>query len=98
MSLGQRIELTGRVRELTHKYEFLKAGDSTDQLEAALGDLLARRLYIEWGLGALEGLVIDNEAATVASVIEKGPEELTGEIVAAIQAELGLSDEERKNF
>lgn len=98
VSLAQRIELTSRVRELTDKYEFLKAGDGADQLEASLAELLTRRLYIEWGLSEIKGIAIDGEPATVESVIERGPETLTEEIVGAIQAELGLSEEERKNF
>jgi hypothetical protein len=97
ISLAQRIELTSRARELTHRYEFLKAGDSADQLEASLADLLTRRLYLEWGLAEIRDLTIDGQAATVELVVEKGPEALTNEIVAAIQAELSLSEEERKN-
>ena len=50
ISLAQRIEFTSRARELTHRYDFLKAGDAADQLEASLADLLTRRLYLEWGL------------------------------------------------
>jgi len=98
VSLAQRIELTGRARELTQRYEFLRSGDATDQLEASLADLLTRKLYLEWGLAGVCNLTIDGEAATVGTVVEKGPEALSNEIVAAIQAELSLSEEERKNF
>ncbi len=98
VSLAQRIELTGRARELTHRYEFLRAGDAADQLEASLADLLTRKLYIEWGLAEIRNLAIDGETATVEAMVEKGPESLSNEIVAAIQAELSLSEEERKNF
>jgi len=31
-------------------------------------------------------------------LIEKGPERLSDEVIETIRAELGLSDEERKNF
>ncbi len=97
ISLAQRIELTSRARELTRRYEFLRAGDAGDQLEASLADLLTRRLYLEWGLAEIRDLMIDGQAATVEIVVEKGPESLSNEIVAAIQAELSLSEEERKN-
>ena len=97
-SLSQRIELTKRARELSIRYEFLKAGDASDQLEASLADLLVRKLYIEWGLTELTGLRVDREPATVALLIEKGPEALVDEIIAAIRGQLGLSEQERKNF
>lgn len=98
ISLAQRTELTRQVRELTIKNEFLKAGTSVEGLDAALGDLLARRIYVEWGLAEIRGLKIDNSDATPQSLIEKGPESLTNEIVQAVFAELHLTEEERKNF
>lgn len=98
ISLAQRIDLTTRARELMRKHEFLKAGDSADQLEASLADLLTRRLYLEWGLAEVKDLTIDGQPATVESLIEKGPEALSKEIVSAIEAEISLSEEERKNF
>lgn len=97
-SLRQRIELTRRVRELAAKHEFLRAGNEMDQLEAALADLYTRQLYLEWGLDHIEGLEIDGQPASYESLINSGPEKLADEIVEAIQAEYGLSDEERKNY
>ncbi len=97
VSLRQRIELTSKVRDLVLKHEFLKAGDAGDQLEATLGELLVGKAYLEWGLHEIQGLTIDGEPGTVETVIEKGPEELTNEIVATIRAQLELSEEERKN-
>ncbi len=96
-SLGQRIDLTSRVRELSLKHEFLKAGDTSDQLEASLSELMVRRLYVEWGLSEIRGLKIDGEQASASTLIERGPEALIEEIVAAIKAESGLSEDERKN-
>jgi len=90
--------LTKKARELSIRHEFLEAGDSADELEAALADLLVRKLYIEWGLVELTGLRVDEEPATVEALIEKGPEALADEIIAAIRGQLGLSEEERKNF
>jgi hypothetical protein len=98
VSLSQRIELTKSARDLCSKYEFLKAGDTGDQLEASLADLLIRRLYLEWGLAKIDGLKIDGSPATLDSLIEKGPEPLTDEIIGSIKAELGLTEDERKNF
>ncbi len=97
VSLSQRIELTQRVRELSSRHEFLKAGDTSDEVDAALSDLLVRRLYLEWGLEELSGLSIDEEAVTTAALIDRGPEALSDEIIASIQGEIGLSEEERKN-
>ncbi len=96
-SLGQRIELTGRVRELTLKHDFLKAGDASDQIEAALSELLVHKLYVEWGLAEIQGLKIDGNPADPVMLIERGPEELMNEIVTAIKAECGLTEDERKN-
>jgi hypothetical protein len=97
ISLMQRIELTSKLREIVLQHEFLKAGDASEQLDATLGELLARKLYIEWGLHEIQGLTIDGEAAVVDSVIVKGPEELTDEIATTIREQLELSGEERKN-
>ncbi|MBV9763119.1 MAG: hypothetical protein JO340_21330 [Acidobacteriaceae bacterium] len=98
MSLGERIELTRQVRELALRYEFLKSGEPADHLEAALSDLLAKKLYMEWGLRELEGFRIDGQDGTPALLIEKGPEILSNEVSEVVQAELTLSDDERKNF
>lgn len=98
ISLGQRLELTKRARELCLRHEFLKAGNAQEQLEASLSDLLVERLYLKWGLAELEGLLIDGEPASPSALIEKGPELLASEILASIQSELGLSEDERKNF
>lgn len=97
VSLQQRIELASRIREIVLRHEFLKAGDAGDQLEVTLGELLVRKLYIEWGLQEIEGLAIDGEPATVESIVAKGPEALTDEIVTSIRGQLELSGEERKN-
>jgi len=96
-SLAQRIELTRRVRDLLLNNEFLASGSEPEKLEAALGDLLVRRLYLEWGLANIEGLRIDGEIATVDNLISGGPEALAEEVASRIQLECGLSEEERKN-
>ena len=97
LSLGQRIELTRRVRELTGKNEFLRAGSEADQLQAALSDLMMRQLFIEWGLAQIDGLHIDGREATTEVLIAKGPEDLAQEIAGAVSGELSLSEQETKN-
>jgi len=98
MSFGRRTELLRRIRELTKKMEFLDAGqDLGDRAEAALLGREADRTYLEWGLVEVEGLEIDGQPAVPESLIANGPEDLCREILRAIQAECGLSAEERKN-
>jgi hypothetical protein len=96
-SLAQRIDLTERVRNLTLKHEFLAAGNLSDQLTASLSELLVRKLYLEWGLAEIKGLKIDGEPACTLTLVDRGPEDLADEIVQAIKAETGLSEDERKN-
>jgi hypothetical protein len=55
------------------------------------------RVYLEWGLEAVEGLTVDGETATPALLIDRGPAELAAEILARIRSECGLSEDERKN-
>lgn len=97
MSLGQRIDLSSRVRALTQRNEFLRAGDPGDQVEAALADLLVQKLYVEWALTDIHGLQIDGKPCSIGLLIERGPEALIDEIAAAIRAQLEFSDAERKN-
>lgn len=98
MSFGRRIELTKRVRELGQRIEFLEAGsDMQDKIEAALLAQQVDRLYLDWGLRQIDGLIIDGRQAGPAELIESGPEELCREILSAIKAECGLTESERKN-
>jgi hypothetical protein len=98
VSLGRRIELARRIREIGRRLEFLEAGsDVREKLDAAVLKGEMDRAYLEWGLEAIEGLEIDGEAATPEALIERGPLELALEILARIRAECGLSEAERKN-
>jgi hypothetical protein len=98
ISLGRRIELARRVREIGRKAEFLEAGDDVrDKLEAAVLQGEMDRAFLEWGLEAIEGLTIDGEAATPAGLIDRGALNLAMEILARIRGECGLSETERKN-
>lgn len=97
MSFGRRLELTRRIWELAGKAEFVQAGGrERDKLEAALLAGEIDRIYLAWGLVRIEGLTVDGAEATPAGLFEAGPEELTREVVAAIKAECGLSEEEKK--
>lgn len=97
ISLYGRIELTRKIQDLIFKNEFLRAGDALEQSQATLADLLARKVYLEWGIADLDGLTIDGSPASIQDLIERGPEGLCEEIANAIQSELNLSEEERKN-
>jgi hypothetical protein len=99
MSFGRRLELTRKVRELLGRLEFVRAGPggNADDAEAALLAGEIDREYARWGLASIEGLEIDGQAATPEVLIEKGPEKLLAEVLAAIRREAGLDEEARKN-
>jgi hypothetical protein len=98
MSLDRRVELTKRLRDLFQKIEFLQAGpDPRESMEAALLATEVEREYLLWGLVEVKGLDIDGQPATPESLAAAGPEDLCREIVAAIKAESGLTEAERKN-
>jgi hypothetical protein len=97
VSLGRRIDLARRLREIGRKLEFLQAGGAGEQFEAAVVKNEIERVYLEWGLEGLEGLQIDGSEATPELLIERGPLDLAEEILGRIKAESGLSEAERKN-
>ena len=98
MSFGRRLELMRRVRELARRVEFLSAGDQpAEKMDAALLQAEIDRLYVTWGLQAISGLQVDGTDATPETLAEAGPEDLYREAVAAVRAETGLTEEERKN-
>jgi hypothetical protein len=98
VSLGRRLELAQQIREMGLKAEFLSASpDAHDQVELAVIERRIECLYLRWGLVSVEGLTIDGEPATKESLIERGPEVLTDEILSCIRGEISLSEAERKN-
>jgi len=98
MSLLRRMELIRRIRELSLKCEYLTAGEAAEEkLQAALFSAEIDRLYVTWGLQDLTGLEVDGAAATPELLVASGPEDLFREIAAAVKAECGLSEPERKN-
>src|ERR1700689_1372978 len=97
ISFGRRMELSRRVRELSRRAEFLEAGpEMHEKIEASILAQEIDAMYLSWGLLSIEGLMIDGEPATAARLLEKGPENLTREIVGAIKEQCGLSEPERK--
>jgi hypothetical protein len=98
ISFGRRMELSRRVRELSRKAEFLEAGtEMHEKIEAGILAQEIDAMYLQWGLFSIEGLIIDGEPATAVRLLEKGPEDLTREVVNAIKEQCGLSEPERKN-
>jgi hypothetical protein len=98
MSLQRRMDLIRRIRELSLKCEFLTAGEQAEEkLQGALFSAEIDRLYVTWGLQELTGLEVDGVPATPELLVTTGPEDLFREIAAAVKAECGLSEPERKN-
>ena len=98
MSFGRRLELMRRVRELARRMEFLEASrEPSEKMDAGLLRAEIDRLYLEWGLRSVAGLLVDGEAASPALLADAGPEELFREALAAVKAETGLTESERKN-
>ena len=98
ISFGRRIELARRIHEIACRAEFLGAGtDARQKLEAAVINAQADQVYLDTCLVALEGLTIDGDPATPATLIAHGPLELATEILAATKAECSLKEPERKN-
>ena len=97
ISLGQRIELAKKARELAHQYEFMGTGNAADHWGAVLTDLLVRRMYLLWGLVAVRGLNVNGVPAEAESLADFGPEQLADEVIEILRNDLGLTENERKN-
>jgi len=98
MSFGRRVELMRRIRELAGRMEFLEAAqEPSEKMDAGLLRAEIDRLYLTWGLRAISGLNVDGSEATPESLADCGPEELFREALAAVRAETGLNEAERKN-
>jgi hypothetical protein len=98
MSFARRLELMTRVRDLAARLEYFDAAEGgKNRMEASLLGAQMDRLYLAWGLEGVLGLSIDGEAATPDLLVERGPEPVVREALAAIRAECGLSEAEIKN-
>jgi hypothetical protein len=97
-----------RVR-ITEKREALDAAlknlenepkGTVDKLNAEFGEMLHAEWYgawIRWGVHSIEGFEIDDQPATVSSLLEEGPTNLIEEIFLAVRDASGLSIAETKN-
>jgi hypothetical protein len=98
MSFGRRTDLLRQLRMMTARMEFNAAGNTVqDKADAAVYASEIDQLYLQWGLGRIEGLEIDGEEASPELLVEHGPEDLCREILEDIRKECVLSQEERKN-
>ena len=98
ISFGRRMDLSRRAREIGKKAEFLEAGSQLqEKIEAGLLAQEVDAMYLTWGLVSISGLTIDGEPPTAERLLERGPDDLTKEIVGAIKEQCGLSEPERKN-
>jgi hypothetical protein len=98
MTFGRRIELMKKIRDLAVRIEFFEAGqDASNGMEASLLGAEIDRLYILWGVEEVRGLELDRAPADAAALVDRGPEELFAEALAAVKAECGLNETERKN-
>lgn len=98
MSFGRRLELMRLIRDLAARAEFLEAGESgKDRMDASLLGAEIDRLYVEWGVEAIHGINFDANPATAKGLIDLGPEDLFREALAAVKAESGLNQAEKKN-
>jgi hypothetical protein len=98
ITFGRRLDLMRRIRDLAARAEFLEAGASgKDRMDASLLGAEIDRLYVEWGVEEVRGISFDGRAADPASLIEIGPEDLFREALAAVKADSGLNENERKN-
>ena len=98
MSFGRRVELMRKVRELAKRMEFLEARQSPgERMDSGLLRAEIDRMYLLWGLTGVSGLRVDGMEATPEVLVERGPEELFREALAAVRRETGLTDDERKN-
>lgn len=100
MSMGRRLELTRRMRDLTKRLEFATAAAATstdDKMEAAILAGEVDRLYWEFALESIEGIQMNGDEISPTTQFELGPEDLSREILMRIKQQTQLTDAERKN-
>ena len=98
VSVARRLELLRKVRELSARMEFYKAGAQLeDKLDASIASAEVESLYVVWGVSRVDGLTIDGADATPESLVSSGPEDLVREAATLVRSQLGLNEDERKN-
>lgn len=98
ISFGGRLQLArilgGQLDRLDEALQRQAGGHDTEAaLLAAEADVACAR----WAIVSITGLDVDGEPATADSLLDRGPEELVHEVIAALRAEIGLTEAERKN-
>jgi len=98
ISFERRMELMRRIRDLARRAEFLEASvDTADKMDAALALAEIDRVYVLWGVEAIQGLRVNGQVADANLLAAEGPEELFRELLAEVRRAAGLGAEERKN-
>lgn len=98
VSVARRLELLREIRELCARLDFYRAGvNLADKLDASIASSEVEALYVRWGVAQIDGLTIDGLEVTPDLFVERGPEDLVREAAALVRAQLGLTEQERKN-
>ncbi|BDC52081.1 hypothetical protein F183_A43960 [Bryobacterales bacterium F-183] len=98
MSMGRRLELTRRLRDLMKRLEFANAGTSNeDKMDAAILAGEIDRLYWEFAVESIEGIQMNGDEIGPTTQFELGPEDLSREILMRIKQQTQLTETERKN-
>lgn len=99
MSFARRGDVLARVRTLGSKLNYLQAGTEVqERLEARDVQQEIEAIYFRAGLAGIEGLLIDQLAATPELLWDAGPPELVEEALDLIRTEWLLTEDQRKNF
>jgi hypothetical protein len=99
MSLIRRHRLMQELKSLASEQAFHRAAPQEAGGEISAAELQTRidEMVIRTALLEIKGLSIDGKPATVESLIDSGPENLSREIAEAIAEESFLNEDERKN-
>ena len=99
MSLIRRHRLMQELKSLASEEAFHRAAPQETGGEISAAELQTRidEMAIRTALLEIKGLSIDGQPATMESMIDSGPENLTREIAEAIAEESFLNEDERKN-
>lgn len=98
VTFGARLELLQKLRYVIQNLELHGGYSAKDRVETAILEREILLDYVLWGLVRVEGLLIDGrELKDTPDLIRNGPEFLTAEIAGAIQREIGLNEDDRKN-
>lgn len=99
ISFGARLELARLLRDALERIDRAMSAPPGEARDAQAAGLAAEAdmICLRWAVCGIEGLEIDGQAATVESLIERGPEPLVVETIERVRAECGLNEQERKN-